>query len=51
MSKSPDHKKAMQYVIHNLWNTTVKVVGPFGMGLDVAGDVFEGGLINCAAKS
>lgn len=29
----------------------MKVVGPFGMGLDIAGDVFEGGLINCTAKS
>lgn len=33
------------------WNTTVKAVRPFGMYLDIAGDVFEGGLINCAAKS
>lgn len=33
------------------WNTIVKVVGPFGMDLDIAGDVFEGGPINCAAKS
>jgi len=30
---------------------TVKVVGSFGMGLDIEADAFENDLINCAVKS